>query len=185
MTILPKRIDLIKMQPPGSVGVEVGVWRGYFSSEILNETKVGHLYLVDAWVPQPGYNDPLTHTDHEANLAETKHHLRGHPGRWTIVRGTSVGVTSEWYAKFGPMDWAYIDADHRREMCLADLRAWAPLIKPDGVLMGHDYTNNDQAKKWNFGVIEAVTEFCETDGWRLTHLTDEDFASYCLRRKAA
>jgi hypothetical protein len=181
MIILPKRIDLIKELPAGTIGAEIGVWRGYFSVEILQKTRVRHLYLVDAWKPQPSYNDPLTDTDHEANLAETKHHLRGMRDRWTIVRGTSleVGVYNK---TIPPLDWVYIDADHSYEACLTDLRTWELRLKPNGVIMGHDYTNNEQAKKWNFGVIEAVTEFCKTNGWKLTRLTDEDFASYRLDR---
>jgi hypothetical protein len=181
MKIVPKRIDLIRQRPPGSIGAEIGVWRGYFSVEILQHTRVRKLYLVDAWKPQPSYNDPLTDTDHEANLAETKHHLRGMHGRWEIVRGTSTEVAAN-DKTIPPLDWAYIDADHSYEACLADLKAWEKRLKPTGVLMGHDYTNNNQAQKWNFGVIPAVTDFCKEHGWRLEYLSDEDFASYSLIR---
>lgn len=181
MTILPKRIDLIKRFRAGSVGAEVGVWRGYFSIEILNETSVRKLYLVDAWKPQPSYNDPLSDTDHEANLAMTKEHLKGHPNRYEIVRGNSVTVAKGWMHQ--ALDWVYIDADHSYEACLADLEAWAPRLRPGGVLMGHDYTDNEQAKKWNFGVIPAVEEFCKRHRWQIEFLTDEEFPSYYLVRK--
>jgi hypothetical protein len=184
MITVPTRIDLIKMQRPNSVGAEIGVWKGYFSIEILNHTRVKKLYLVDAWKPQPSYNDPLTDTDHEKNLSECKRHIRGHlpSGRVVIVRGESVHV-----AKFDrtipPLDWVYIDADHSFEACYADLFAWSFRLGPEGVLLGHDYTNNEQAQKWNFGVIPAVKKFCEDFGWVHTHITAEDFASYCLQRK--
>lgn len=178
--IVPKRIDLIRQRPRGSIGAEIGVWRGYFSVEILQHTNVRKLYLVDAWKPQPSYNDPLTDTDHEANLAETKHHLRGMVGRWEIKRGTSLEVAAD--PSIPPLDWVYIDADHSYEACKADLYAWEKRLGPKGVLMGHDYTNNEQAKKWNFGVIEAVADFCKDRGWRIEYLSDEDFASYSLIR---
>lgn len=178
--ILPKRIDLIKQIRSGSTGAEVGVWRGYFSTEILQHTGVRKLYLVDAWKPQPSYNDPLTDTDHEANLAETKHHLRGWPDRWEIKRGTSLEMAADQTIPL--LDWVYIDADHSYEACSADLKAWEKKLRPKGILMGHDYTNNDQAKKWGFGVIEAVNDFCRSNGWRIAYLTNEDFASYSLVR---
>lgn len=180
MIVLPTRIDLFKLEKPGSIGAEIGVWRGYLSSEILNKTKIGKLYLVDAWVPQPGYNDPLTDTDHEENLRLTKHHLRGHPDRYQIVRGSSVEMAAS--PEVPMLDFAYIDADHSFGACLADLNAWENKIKPGGVLMGHDFTMNHQAHKWNFGVIAAVAEFCKKNGWVLTHLTNEDFSSYRLER---
>jgi predicted O-methyltransferase YrrM len=182
MKFLPKRVDLIAQIKPGSVGAEIGVWRGYFSVEILQKTRVKKLYLVDAWKPQPSYNDPLTDTDHEANLAETKHHLRGMGNRWEIVRGTSTEVAAN-DKTIPPLDWVYIDADHSYEACLADLLAWEKRLKPDGILMGHDFTDNEQAKKWNFGVIKAVNDFCFDRGWRIAYLTTEDFASYSLVRK--
>jgi predicted O-methyltransferase YrrM len=182
MKMLPKRIDLFIQLKPGAIGAEIGVWRGYLSVEIMQRSRVRKLYLVDAWKPQPSYNDPLTDTDHEANLAETKHHLRGFQGRWEIVRGTSVEVAAN-DKTIPPLDFCYVDADHSYEACLADLKAWEKRLKPTGVLMGHDYTNNDQAKKWNFGVIPAVNDFCRDHGWKITYLTNEDFASYQLERK--
>jgi predicted O-methyltransferase YrrM len=183
MQTYAKRIDLIKALPAGAVLAEIGVWKGYFSIEMLNHSRIGKLFLVDAWKPQPSYNDPLTDTDHEANLSECKHHIRGHlaSGRVVIVRGTSVEVAAN-DRTIPPLDAVYIDADHSYEACGADLVAWSKRLKPDGVILGHDYTENEQAKKWNFGVIPAVRDFCANYGWKLTALTTEDFASYRLER---
>lgn len=184
MNFLKTRIDLIKMFPVGSVGCEVGTWRGYFAIEMLNHTSLGKLFLVDEWKPQASYDDPLTDTDHEANLAECKQHIRGHAGsgRVVIVRGASLEVAAN-DRTIPPLDWVYVDANHSYEACSADLRAWSKRLKPDGVLLGHDFTQNNDALKWNFGVVEAVVDFCRSEGWRITHLTTEDFASYRLERK--
>jgi hypothetical protein len=182
MQTLPARIDLIKMLPPGSVVAEIGCWRAYFAVEILNSCpNVHRLFCVDAWKKQTGYVDPLSDDDHEENLRQAKHHLRGHlpSGRVRLVRGESAHVAVN-DRTIPPLDGVFIDADHGYEACLTDLRLWSKRLKKSGVIMGHDYTNNEQAKKWNFGVIEAVAKFCEEEGWRLTHLTAEDFASYRL-----
>lgn len=179
MNVLPKRIDLVKLEKPGSVGAEIGVWKGYFSVELL-ELPLKKLYLIDAWVKQECYNDPLSNDDHEANLAETRQNISGHMpgGRVEILRGLSTVVACE--GKMLPLDWAYIDGDHSYAACLADLHAWSKRLKAGGVLLGHDYTLNASAQKWNFGVIPAVTDFCAKEGWKISHLTDEDFASYRL-----
>lgn len=185
MTTLPRRIDLINTRAPGSIGAEIGVWRGYFSIEILNHTRIGKLYLVDAWKPQPSYDDPLSDTDHEANLAECKRSIRGHliGGRVQIVRGDSLQVADH-DRTIPPLDWVYIDANHSYEACLADLIAWAKRLKPRGVLMGHDYTDtHPNAIKWGFGVVRAVTEFCRDYGWTITAVTSEDFPSFMLEQR--
>lgn len=185
MITLPKRIDLIKLLPPGALMAEIGVWRGYFSIEILNETSVGKLFLVDAWKPQPVYNDHLVEDDHEENLRLTKHHCRGHlmGGRVQIVRGDSLYV-AENDRTIPPLHAAFIDANHSYEACLADLLAWEKRLRPDGVLLGHDYTEtHPNAIKWGFGVVAAVRDFCATRGWEITHLTNEDFPSFRLQRQ--
>lgn len=181
--ILPTRLDLIKLFP-NSVGAEIGVCKGHFSVQILNDALVRKLYCVDAWEGQTPGEPEMTKEMHEANLAETMHHLRGHipGGRVEIIRGRSTEVARSWSRE--PLDWAYIDAAHDYDNVMADLLAWSKVLAPGGVLMGHDYTNNAMARQYDFGVIQAVEDFCEREGWELTHLTSEDFASYLLQPKA-
>lgn len=186
MQKVPKRIDLIKMLPAGALLAEIGTWRGYFAIEILNHTQVGRLFCVDAWSGQTGVHTegPKSQSEHDKDMAETKHHLRGHlpSGRVRIVRGMSLDVAAN-DRTIPPLDGVYVDADHSYEACLGDLVAWSKRLKPGGVMMGHDYKADGNAKLWNFGVIPAVTDFCRDYGWKLTHLTDEDFASYRLEQK--
>lgn len=184
MDILPNRIDLIKRLKPRSTMAEIGVWRGYFGSQILNETQVLKLYEIDPWSGQTGvYDDtgkPKTQEEHDADYRQTLHHLRGHiPGkRVEIIRGRSIDVAASWK---GPMlDAVYIDAGHTYEDVFSDLTAWAPRVKSTGVLMGHDYTDNDTSKRFGWGVKKAVADFCEKFGWEITAVTSEDFASYEL-----
>jgi predicted O-methyltransferase YrrM len=49
-------------------------------------------------------------------------------------------------------DSVFIDACHDYHECLADIQAWQPLIKPGGIIAGHDY--------WaaHLGVMDAVNE---------------------------
>lgn len=186
MQLLEKRIDLIKMMAPGAFIAEIGCWRGYFGIEILNTCPVRCLYEIDSWEGQSGaYGDhPKTIEEHEADFAETKHHLRGHlpGGRVKIIRGFSVDVASS-NTEIPPLDGVYIDAAHDYESVLADLIAWSKRLKPAGVLMGHDYTRNVEALKWKWGVIEAVAQFCDQFNWRISHLTREDHASFRVERK--
>ena len=47
MKTYPSRLAMIQELPPHSVGAEIGVYRGDFSEQILRNTQVAHLYLID------------------------------------------------------------------------------------------------------------------------------------------
>lgn len=181
MQLVPKRIDLIKNLPPGSFGAEIGVQKGYFSIEILNDAHVGKLFLVDAWKRQgDSYADDLTVGDQEDNLRQTQFHIRGHMpgGRVEIIQGMSVDVATNWT---GPeLDWVYIDADHSYGACYSDLVAWSKHIKPGGSIFGHDYAEGGHGI--TYGVIPAVKDFCDKYGWRLTALTNESVPSFAIKK---
>lgn len=187
MKTYPTRLDMFKALPVGAIGVEVGVWRGWNAIEILNNTSVGKLFLCDAWKRQVwSKHEQQSDEKHESDLAECRHNLRGHlaGGRAIIVRGTSaeVALTNR---TIPPLDFAYIDACHEYDFVMEDLINWSKRLKPNGVLMGHDYVDpekNADAKKWGFAVIPAVTDFCKKYGWEIEFLTEETFASYQLRR---
>jgi predicted O-methyltransferase YrrM len=49
----------------------------------------------------------------------------------------------------------YLDANHTYEHVLADLHAWYPMVRPGGLLAGHDLNS----KGHNCGVRQAVADF--------------------------
>lgn len=185
MQKFPTRLDLFKSLPAGSIGCEVGVWKGYNAIDILNNTSVGKLFLCDAWRRQVwSKHEQQSDAQHEKDLAECRHHIRGHlpSGRAVIVRGTSAEVALN-DKTIPPLDWVYVDACHEYEFVLEDLRNWSRRLKPSGVIMGHDFTDtHPNAIKWGFGVVKAVNDFCEKEGWELVAVTQEDFPSYMLQR---
>lgn len=75
------------------------------------------------------------------------------------------GPSVEWAENFADdsVDFVFIDADHSEAGMRADLAAWAPKIKPGGILAGHDYSAAD----WP-GVVRAVDEFVKLRGLTLT-----------------
>lgn len=52
-------------------------------------------------------------------------------------------------------DSIFIDADHHYAECRADIEAWRTLLKPGGLICGHDYWTQD------VGVMDAVNEVFE------------------------
>lgn len=178
---IPTRNELIRVLPPRSTIAEVGVWRGYFSTQILELPNIKHLYLVDSWRPRPEYNDPLSDTDHEANLKETLHNIRGHlpGGRVDIIRLDSLESVHNFHDS--ELDCAYLDADHSFDATLANLRAWSRVVKPTGMIAGHDFCDSHHmAVKYGWGVEKAVAQFCSETNWKLKYVTAEDFRSFGL-----
>ena len=78
-------------------------------------------------------------------------------------------------AHMAPVDFVYIDADHSEASVTADLEAWAPLVRPGGILAGHDYCEAHRN-----GVIQAVDKFASKTGWEFS-LTREAWASFVFR----
>ena len=82
----------------------------------------------------------------------------------------------------GQLDWIYIDGMHTSEAAFDDLVTYAPKVRAEGFIIGHDYTNHAQAKQWNFGVVEAVNRFVLEHGYEFVALTLEAFPTYVLTR---
>lgn len=167
-----------------SVGVEVGVYRGGFSNHILKHWD-GTLHCVDPWVYQSEKRDllntPDLPSDYERALMQLQDWMA--QGRCVIHRGYSVEVAKAW--EHGPLDWVYIDALHDYDSCLADMRAWAPLIKPGGVLSGHDYLDHPPGGQTDFGVVSAVKDWCVENGYSVERdvltTTEDGYPTWVIR----
>lgn len=134
--------------PPGSVGVEIGVWEGASSLEFAERAR--YLYLVDPW---PGRDD---------QYRRVKELFAGR--NVTVMRHTSKEFLESLHTynlvcsntknedKKVLFDWFYIDGLHDYESVKADLIGASKLLKPTGIIYGDDYGKKD-------GVQQAVDEF--------------------------
>jgi len=170
------RDSLVKLirQECGSptFGVEVGVHRGATSALLLRSFPSLTLAMVDLWGE---WNTVKTsHT-----LEEQKQYRQqamastdfAKSRRWVIDEDSTNAATllsSEdgtyksqrllrQYEEYRQKsDFVFIDADHSYEACRRDMDAWWPVTKT--LFCGHDYG------KPEFGVTQAVDEFCEEHG---------------------
>lgn len=164
----------------GSVGAEIGVHRGDLSQIIVgfNPKK---LYLIDCWRSYSQYDsEPQFNYDNHKNnlrLVSNRLHFQIENGMVEIINDFSVNASKN--NSIEPLDWFYLDANHQKEFCLEDLIAWKDKLKPDGFIMGHDYEHRPSEQ---YGVIEAVAEFCKKYKWEIEYLCSGD-TSYILKRK--
>jgi len=137
-------------------GVEVGVWRGDFSMEIISRSLLSRLYLVDPWCKLDDYDDvrnrdfdPSDYLFVHERFCKLRHKV-------SIVKSTSLSASRNLP---NCLDFVYIDANHEYEYVLQDLSIWWPKIRVGGVLAGHDVFSLNHP-----GVTAAVAKFAIDNG---------------------
>ena len=180
-------------------GVEVGVFKGDFSKQILQSWE-GTLYMVDVWKGLgEEYIDISNHNFHTEAYKETMDNISGFEDRGIMIRASSK-VASEMFEDES-LDFVFIDANHAYDFVVEDIKLWYPKLKKGGMFSGHDYilmdwyndpnfapnnkdkyiyTFTDEGQQiYNgiFGVNPAVDEFCERMGYKVNH-TGEWFSTW-------
>jgi hypothetical protein len=173
--LLLNREALLSRLPKGGCVAEIGVDRGDFSEMILHTTRPATLHLIDSWDSER----------YHAGLQE------GVTGRFagSIESGT-VRIHRKYSTEAAPefpddyFDWIYIDSDHSYSLTREELQAYAPKVKLNGIIAGHDYSMGNWVDSVRYGVIEAVHEFCVEHGWKLVYLTVEpiEMQSFAITR---
>jgi hypothetical protein len=82
-------------------------------------------------------------------------------GRWTFIPGDDMIIIPP----PGPFDILFIDSSHRRAHTLAELRKFAPLVRPGGKVLLHDTRlEHVDGEEVPFPVARAVSAFCGETG---------------------
>lgn len=142
------------------LGVEVGTRDGRYAERLCQTNPGVQLACVDPWAPQPDYDL------RQAGFAADKHpdivdgfewyyeraSARLAKYRCQLIRARSVDAAT----LFRPasIDFVYIDANHELRHVLDDIAAWSPLVRPGGIISGHDYAR--MRNQHGSHVVEAV-----------------------------
>ncbi|MBL8671973.1 MAG: class I SAM-dependent methyltransferase [Alphaproteobacteria bacterium] len=158
------REAVLELMPKGGTVCEIGVAEGDFSAAILARAAPRRLHLIDPWEKQPvddGGLDPnnLEQPAQESRYARVQRRFAAEvaAGTVTIHRGYSQDVVGQFAD--GSLDWIYIDGSHLYEHVSADLRLYAPKVKPDGLIFGDDHVSGGMYDRMKFGVVPAVRDF--------------------------
>lgn len=156
------RRTFLSRLPTGGQAIEIGVWRGAFSSVILDVVEPDHLTLIDPWA----HIVEDSHTEAFSGRTEAKKMNRIHDevrqkfrkqiaaGQVTIMREFSGTALK----KFGKesIDFAYVDGDHSYEGITADLEALFPRMRVGGIMAFDDYHRQGW---WGDAIIRGIHEF--------------------------
>ncbi len=153
--------EIISRVGTGAHGVEIGVFAGDLSRELLKQPDLS-LIMVDSWEgdgkayrgDSGDWHAGLTQAAQDDFFDRARKRVAFANGRASIVRKRSLDASCD--VPDASCDFVFIDADHSYESCRADIAAWRAKIKPGGWIGGHDYRNPDFDK---FGVTQAVDEF--------------------------
>lgn len=151
------RSQLGELLPNKSIAIELGVAKGYFSRELLeNNPNISTLYSVDRW------------TDRSHQIKEytnTVNYLRPYRDRNIIYRASFEEICPMFSDNI--FDLVYIDGyAHTGQEEGNTLSQWWPKVKKGGIFSGHDYHN-----RWPL-TIKQVDKFVKERGLTL-YLTEE------------
>ncbi len=189
---LVSRNELVKQLPHNAVIAEIGVARGDFSQVILTNAFPRKLHLIDAWEYQdksiyPETVNPQRNSQKKQiqnyNFVLQRFNQQIQKGQVILHKGYSADVLKKFPDHY--FDWVYIDANHQYKFVKEDLELCRLKVKEEGLICGHDYCEGNPIVGINYGVIQAVNEFCEKYGWEIVCLADHfwggiNFKSYVL-----
>jgi len=153
-------IRQVRALPDRALVVELGVWQGR-SVLALAEACRGtgkRVFAIDPWADYDEGGGPVSgylaqygvRSFEEVYQAYLAHCRRLALEEWIVtVRAPSVETARTWSR--GPVSLVFIDASHHYDAVSADLEAWVPLVRPDGVVCGDDW-------EWD-SVRRAVQDF--------------------------
>lgn len=179
------RAFLLRLLPVGSVGAEIGVYRGRFTEQIVQVVRPRELHLVDPWKHEEGeaYRGALfggLSQGGQAGMDACLERVRARFAR-EISAGKVVihrGYSGEMISRFadGYFDWIYIDGNHLYDFVRKDLELAHRKIRPGGVICGDDYMDGGW---WKGDVKKAVDEFVRERSVEVLAIRNRQFA---LRR---
>jgi hypothetical protein len=130
--------DVKKIVGESPTIVEIGSFMGESSLIFAEEFPKGKIICIDPWVGGYDEKDGASHANFED--VEEQFDLRMNlVNNIEKIKGYSTDHKIE-------CDLVYIDACHKYECVVEDIKHWIPLTKK--IISGHDYVNDIQAKRY-------------------------------------
>ena len=139
LAALPHRTELpYLLNRRGLLGdaVEIGVKAGEFSEWILDHWHGRRLVCVDPWGAYSTGTQTVEQSEQERLYRQTRERLARFSDRSDVWRMTSLDAARR--LEPASLDFVYLDARHEYEHVREDVEAWWPLVRPGGIMAGHD-----------------------------------------------
>jgi hypothetical protein len=175
--MIKTRADIPNLLKPGSIGAELGVFEGAYSEQLLQSQKFIELHLIDIFSTPVRSGDKdgenIYTVDCNAFFRTVKNKFSNNSNVF-IHKIDSVTFLQNCESK--KIDFIYIDTDHDYDLTTKELNCSLRVIKPGGLICGHDY---DQ--KVYPGCYDAVNDFAKKNGLEFVTTTQDKLASYVFK----
>lgn len=169
--IFPSRDAMLSIIPENGVYAEIGVFEGKFADTICGALQPSRLVLLDLFSGVVGSGDQDGNNMKFIDTRKVYDHFVRVSKRFPALEVVK-GDSSTNLAKYpdNTFDMVYIDGDHSYEGVKKDIEVAYRKVKSGGWILGHDYEMNFAKAKHNydFGVKQAVDEFCEKYNQRIS-----------------
>ncbi len=133
------------------LGAEVGVLAADTSDYLLKEFPKLTMLCIDPWLEYKEVDADRSQAAMSSYETTARNKLSIHGERAQIIKLSSVEAAK--IVMDGSLDFVFIDACHDYESVSADIAAWYPKVRKNGIFAGHDY-------RWP-EVKSAVNEFSD------------------------
>jgi SAM-dependent methyltransferase len=176
--------SVLDFASPGTVGAEVGAFRGHFSEVVLARLVPRKFFMIDAWTKAGEFfavaNGYSNNGELPTKLARREAQVRAakFPNSETVLVDDAF---SSWAggAAACSVDWVYLHAARDYRQSLLQLAEAARILKPDGVIMGDGYYPDGAC--FDHGTFRAVTEFVGATPYEFVSVGQA--GQWCMRRK--
>ena len=166
-----ERQFLLELIPNNSVGAELGVFTGLFSSILARDRRIKKVTFVDPWWEAFGsrYPDWGAYTDYgRVNTRKAYETANIRIARAALPnRVVEIGYSYDWLAAQPDkcLDWVYLDSTHNYEGTKRELELLQYKISDTGIILGDDW--QIERSHIHHGVCLAVNEFVKTSNFEL------------------
>lgn len=148
------------------VAIEVGTHRGQYAEIFLSQWIGGKLHCVDPWETADDYSGQekfleLSDGDRAKDHAECIKNLSRFEDRVEIHKMTSMEFARKARRDGIKPDFVYLDGNHKPPHVEWDIKTWWEILRPGGVLAGHDIvmTGDDREDNWGRHIQPVVQTY--------------------------
>jgi len=182
-----RRCFLLKYIPAGSVGAELGVFTGMYSSVLARDDRIAKVTFVDPWWKEFGsyYPDWGEYTDYGRVRTRSAYEVASERIRRSGLANRVIEIdhSYKWLEAQADrsLDWVYLDSTHSYEGTKRELELLNRKISDTGLILGDDWEiDRDHI---HHGVFLAVNEFVKTTDFEIMLCGTE--GQWVLRRRAS
>jgi len=142
-------------------GAEIGTEHGIYAEIICKANPQLKLYCVDPWTAKPYYQGQKDQDEVDSFFETAKSRLASY--NCDLFKMTSMEAVK----RFEPnsLDFVFIDGDHHFEYVVNDIIHWSRIVKPGGIVYGHDYNDKYQVRE----AVNAYMDVSKINPWFILH----------------